>query len=258
MISNRKNSLDPPKIEGWIWSPFLSHTIKSLSRFNPKEYPVDRQFLDKNVYIGPQRNPFLARLSTWACQTKKIRNVRAACLEAGKNASVLNLLISPSKYFELPFFGADFVTLPTGYLLALDLQPILRDDSLHTEHVWSKLQPIHDHWQSLLPAGGPLPIEAEKYFSPGLLWTRFPLGNKSIELIDNIIMPAYCDYLSLYLELLEESIPVSSSRSEILFEGQKSYMNYRYENDPARGMLIRFYGQSWSELYLRNILFDIS
>ena len=48
----------------------------------------------------------------------------------------------------------------------------------------------------------------------------------------------------------------SSSRAEYLLEGQRRYLNYRAEKDPARSMLTRFYGKEWTESYIHNILFN--
>ena len=39
--------------------------------------------------------------------------------------------------------------------------------------------------------------------------------------------------------------------------GQKQYMRYRAEKDPARGMLRGFFGNEWTESYINNILFDL-
>ena len=60
----------------------------------------------------------------------------------------------------------------------------------------------------------------------------------------------------LYLELVDEAVQVSSSRAEYLLEGQRRYLNYRAEKDPARSMLTRFYGKEWTESYIHNILFN--
>ena len=104
--------------------------------------------------------------ATWACKTAKLRQVRSACVEAGAAASVLNFVINPSSNYDLPFFGADLVTLPNGHLLALDLQPVDKSDSLHTEPVWDRLVPLFERWRKELPDGGPIPEEAQPYFSP--------------------------------------------------------------------------------------------
>ena len=76
---------------------------------------------------------------------------------------------------------------------------------IHTEFVWTRLMPFYEYWQSLLPFGGPIPKEAEPFFSPGFLWTRLPLGNESDRLISKVIRPAFGEYLSLYIDLIKNS-----------------------------------------------------
>jgi len=252
----RHNSLDLVDIREWRWAPFLTETIKAFTSLNPKVVPVASDFLNKEESYGSSANPQKVQTQTWACRTEKLRYVRAACVEAPHFASVLNLLITPSNNFDLPFFGADLVTLSSGHLLALDLQPVLKTDPLHTEAVWDRLIPLHARWQSLLPEGGAIPKEAETYFSPGFLWTRLPLGAESDQLILEVIKPAFLDYLCLYLELLQDAEAVSPVRSRYLLEGQGRYMKYRAYKDPARGMLTRFYGREWTELYINKVLFD--
>ncbi len=68
---------------------------------------------------------------------------------------MLNFVINPSSRFDLPFFGADLVTLPNGHLLALDLQPVDKTDPDHTEPVWQRLMPLFERWRTELPDGGP-------------------------------------------------------------------------------------------------------
>ena len=257
MSYSRHNSLDLVDIEEWRWSSFLTHAINSFAFLNPIVVPFASDFLNKEATFGSQNKPQKVQAQTWACRTQKLRYVRAACVESPKFASVLNLLITPSQYFDLPFFGADFVTLSSGHLLALDLQPVLKRDQLHTESVWERLIPLHTKWQSLLPEGGPIPKEAESYFSPGFLWTRLPLGIEADQIIEEVIWPAFSDYLSLYLDLLEQAETVSLERSNYLLDGQKRYMSYRAYKDPARAMFTRFYGRKWTESYINKILFDL-
>ena len=170
---------------------------------------------------------------------------------------MLNFVANPSSRFDLPFFGADLVTLPAGHLIALDLQPALKADQRHTTPVWERLLPIWEQWQTLLPSGGPIPAEAEPYFSPGFLWTRLPLGNDGDALIENAVFPAFVAYLDLYLQLVAEAQPVSDERRLELLAGQRNYVAYRAEKDPARGMLGRFHGKEWTEAYIHGVLFDL-
>ena len=48
-----------------------------------------------------------------------------------------------------------------------------------------------------------------------------------------------------------------TKRSFKLLNGQKKYMRYRAEKDPARGMLRGFFGNEWTEHYINHILFDL-
>ncbi len=253
----RLNSLSPLDLEEWLWQPVFNDMIDLLSKFELENYPIPVDFLYKKSVSGSPKNPIEVTTSTWACQLTKIKQIRAACIQSNGPISIFNLVIRPSIDYNLPFFGADFVTLANGHLLALDLQPALKKERFHTEDVWSKLLPLHDRWQPLLPEGGDIPIEAEPYFSPGFLWTRLPLGLESDSIIKEVIRPAFRDYLALYLQLVSDSEKVPEELSLKLLAGQRSYFNYRSQKDPARGMLTRFYGKSWAEEYIQKVLFNL-
>jgi len=257
MQSNRNNSLDPISISNWRWSYFLNETIKGFSIFQPKPYPIENDFLFRESFFGSSSNPKKVILETWGLKTEKIRQARCACLQAGEITSVMNLVISPFNNYDLPFFGADFVTLPNGHLIALDLQPALKDDMIHTQYFVGKLESINSNWQSKLPLGGDIPSDAKQYFSPGFLWSRIPLGEEGDKLISQVIQPAFHEYLNFFLDLVTNANKISPERSSQLLNGQKKYMRYRAEKDPARGMLRGFFGNLWTESYINNILFDL-
>jgi len=257
MLSNRNNSIEPISIINWRWAYFLNQTLEAFSIFEPRPYPIDNDYLCKKSFFGSSSNPKKVILETWGLRTEKIRQARCACLQAGDITSVMNLVISPFNNYDLPFFGADFVTLPNGHLIALDLQPALKDDMIHTQYFLGKLKSIHSNWKSKLPAGGDIPLEARQYFSPDFLWSRLPLGEEGDKLISQVIKPAFDDYLNFFLELVTNAKRMSPERSLKLLNGQKKYMRYRAKKDPARGMLRSFFGDLWTESYINNILFDL-
>ena len=119
------------------------------------------------------------------------------------------------------------------------------------------MKSLHANWQSELPSGGDIPLAARQYFSPGFLWSRIPLGQDGDRLINQIIKPAFDDYLNFFLDIVNDAKMISQDRSLILLNGQKKYMRYRAEKDPARGMLRGFFGDLWTERYINNILFDL-
>ena len=257
MSQKRHVSTSPVDIPGWSWQPFLDDAVQALEPLSVEPYPIEEKFLLKKGITGSKAKPTAVTTATWACKTTKFRQVRAACVNAGASASVLNFVINPHPDFDLPFFGGDLVTLPSGHLLALDLQPACKSDQAHTEHVWNRLVPRFENWRTKLPDGGPIPEEAQPFFSPGFLWTRLPLGDEGNLLIESVVRPAFNDYLSLYLELASEAKQVSAARRDELLAGQKRYTEYRSEKDPARGMHTRFYGSEWTEDYIHNVLFDL-
>ncbi|KGG13617.1 MULTISPECIES: phycoerythrobilin:ferredoxin oxidoreductase [Prochlorococcus] len=257
MKKSRNKSNDPITLTNWRWSIFINDALNALSTFKHQPYPISPEFLYKENSIDYKKTRINAKAMLWACKTEKIRQARAACIDAGKAASVLNLVINPQHDFELPFFGADFVTLPSGHLLALDLQPVLHKDDLHNNYVFSRLIPIYQRWKSFFPSGGPIPEEAKPFFSKGFLWSRLPLSIESDKIIVNELRQAFNEYLELYIDLLKNSHPVSTERSSKLLSGQKAYVNYRRAKDPARGMLSRFYGKEWTEAFINTALFPL-
>ncbi len=253
----RTSSLDPIDLPSWRWKPCLDYAVKELNRFDLHDYVIDPEFLEKEAITGSKSNKYIAKTATWACKTEKLRQIRAACVQAGSLSSVLNLVISPLSIYDLPFFGADFVSLASGHLIALDFQPVLKADSKHTFYIWDRLVPLCKKWSSLLPSGGKIPDAAKQYFSPGFLWSRLPLGPEGDRLISEVVFRAFKEYLDLYLEFVDMAPRVSITRSNSLFEGQRGYTRYRAENDPARGMLSRFYGKEWTNAYIHKVLFDL-
>ncbi len=252
----RSSSIDPINISDWRWQQFMDYTAYSLKQYDPIPCSISNQFIERRVISSFNKKPLNVIVQTWACSTEKLRLARAACLQSGENTSVINLVLIPSSKYDLPFFGADFVTLPSGHLIALDFQPVLSNDIDHLRFFLDKLTPIYDSWNQALPYGGEIPEEAKKYFSPCFLWSRLPLKKESDQLIEKRLKPAFDQYLNLYMDLVERAEIVSQARSKLLFSGQVDYLEYRAKKDPARGMLSRFFGKEWTESYIQKVLFS--
>ena len=76
-------------------------------------------------------------------------------------------------------------------------------------------------------------------------------------IIESAVFPAFLAYFNLYLDLATQALPVNEHRREQLLAGQRRYVTYRAEKDPARGMLTRFHGSQWTEAYIHQVLFDL-
>ena len=238
-----------------LYQPFLDYALTKLKEeLELQPYPIPSGFEHKVAMTGKGKKQQEVQTTSYAHCSPKLRQIRAAHVQGGSALQVLNFVIFPHLNYDLPFFGADLVSLPGGHLIALDMQPLFRDDpqyqKKYTQPIWEKFQ---EH-QKYLPWGGDFPEEATPFFSPAFLWTR----PQKTELVETRVFEAFKDYLQAYLIFVKQTEQITNSEklAEIK-EAQLRYLRYRAEKDPARKMLTRFYGHEWTEEYIHGFLFDL-
>ena len=238
-----------------LYQPFIDRAIATLqSRLNLSPYPIPDGFKQKEGMMGKGKKQEPVLTTSYAFQSDKLRQIRAAHVQGGSSLQVLNFVIFPRLNYDLPFFGADLVTLPGGHLIAIDMQPLFSQDKTYQAKYTEPIMPMFRDYQKELPWGGDFPAEAQQYFSPAFLWTR-PSATKVVE---NTVFDAFCDYLNAYINFVEQAEVVTESQQlEAISQAHKSYAEYRAEKDPARGMLTRLYGSEWTEEYIHGFLFDL-
>ena len=237
-----------------LYQPFLDYAIPLLAeRLDLAPYPIPAGFESKECITGKGKKEQLVVTTSHAFKSSKLRQIRAAHVQGGDALQVLNFVIFPQINYDLPFFGADLVTLPGGHLIALDMQPLFHDSAYQKQYS-DPILPLFNKYQTDLPWGGDFPEEAKQFFSPAFLWTR----PKETEAVQTTVFAAFQDYLQAYLDLVDRAEPVTDSQrlAEIL-QAQRNYINYRAAKDPARGMFLRFYGEEWTEEYIHGFLFDL-
>lgn len=237
-----------------LYQPFLDYAIPLITeRLDLAPYPIPAGFESKEAITGKGKKEQLVVTTSHAFKSSKLRQIRAAHVQGGDALQVLNFVIFPQINYDLPFFGADLVTLPGGHLIALDMQPLFHDSAYQKQYS-DPILPIFHKYQTDLPWGGDFPEEAKQFFSPAFLWTR----PKETEAVQTTVFAAFQDYLQAYLDLVDRAEPVTDSQrlAEIL-QAQRNYINYRAAKDPARGMFLRFYGEEWTEEYIHGFLFDL-
>lgn len=238
-----------------LYQPFLDEAIAILSdRLDLQPYPIPAGFESKSAVVGKGKHEEEILTTSYGYQSPKLRQIRAAHVQGGGALQVLNFVIFPHLNYDLPFFGADLVTPPGGHLIALDMQPLFRDDPAYQAKYTQPLLPIFESYQQHLPWGGDFPEEARPFFSPAFLWTR----PKDTELVETYVFDAFEDYLRTYLDFVDQAEHVTDPETLRNIESsQLSYLHYRAEKDPARGMFNRFYGSEWTEEYIHGFLFDL-
>jgi phycoerythrobilin:ferredoxin oxidoreductase len=238
-----------------LYQPFLDAAIALLhDRLELQPYPIPAGFESKSAIVGKGKHQDEVLTTSYGFQSTKLRQIRAAHVQGGGSLQVLNFVIFPQLNYDLPFFGGDLVTLPGGHLIALDMQPLFRDDPAYQAKYTQPILPIFEAHKPHLPWGGDFPEEARPFFSPAFLWTR-PQEN---EVVETHVFNAFKDYLQAYLDFVEQAEPVTDAIAlEEIEQAQRRYMQYRAEKDPARGMFNRFYGSEWTEEYIHGFLFDL-
>lgn len=237
-----------------LYQPFLDYAIPLITeRLDLAPYPIPAGFESKEAITGKGKKEQLVVTTSHAFKSSKLRQIRAAHVQGGDALQVLNFVIFPQINYDLPFFGADLVTLPGGHLIALDMQPLFHNLAYQKQYS-DPILPLFNKYQKDLPWGGDFPEEAKQFFSPAFLWTR----PKETEAVQTTVFAAFQDYLQAYLDLVDRAQPVTDSKrlAEIL-QAQRNYINYRAAKDPARGMFLRFYGEEWTEEYIHGFLFDL-
>lgn len=238
-----------------LYQPFLDWAIALLqSQPDLQPYPIPDGFEQKSAIVGKGKHQEEVRTTSIAFQTPKLRQIRAAHVQGGSALQVLNFVIFPQLHYDLPFFGADLVTLPGGHLIALDMQPLFRDDPAYQAKYTQPIWPIFEAHRQHLSWGGDFPEAASAFFSPAFLWTR----PTETAIVETEVFAAFKDYLRAYLAFVEQAQPVGDRQSLAEIEAaQLRYLRYRAEKDPARGMFKRFYGEAWTEEYIHGFLFDL-
>lgn len=238
-----------------LYQPFLDYALEQVTaRLKTEPYPIPEGFKTKSALSGKGKYQAEVVTTSYALQSPKLRQIRAAHVQGGNSLQVLNFVIFPRLNYNLPFFGGDLVTLPGGHLIALDMQPLFRNCKAYQDQYTETIRPIFERHKANLEWGGDFPAEAQEFFSPAFLWTR-PQDNAIVE---NEVFQAFKDYLQAYLNFVDQAEPITEPQAlEEILQAQLRYLRYRAEKDPARGMFTRLYGPEWTEAYIHGFLFDL-
>lgn len=245
----------PPSETKDLYKSFWQYADSVLQSRLPdlSPYPIPDGYVTKQALVGKGKRASDVRTDSYAYYTPKLRQIRTAHVQGGVHCQVLNFVMFPHMNYDIPFFGADLVTLPGGHLIALDMQPLFHTDS-YREKYSNPLMDTFEKHKAFLPWGGDFPEEAARFFSPCFLWSRI----KDDEQVETRVFDAFKDYLNKYIDFVNDAKPIEDpERLSEIRDSQIAYLQYRAEKDPARGMFTRFYGTEWTEEYIHGFLFDL-
>ena len=240
----------------WRWSEFQKYIICKLYQYDFQEYIVPSEYSYKEATYGSRKKNNNVTLCTWAGKNERINFCRSVCINS-PSYCVLNFLIIPKSKYNIPFFGIDFVSLPTYHLIVLDFQPSLNISRQFDKDLLKKLITLKDEFHQKVPIAPKMSGQIAKFFSPGVIWSKLPKEEMSENSINNDLYSIFQKYLDLYLNTLFKVKEVDLEVQKELINGQIQYLNYRKSKDPARPMLKVLFGETFTESLINNLLFKV-
>ncbi|KAL3620344.1 Phytochromobilin [Castilleja foliolosa] len=188
-------------------------------------------------------------------ETPKIRLLRSLSIEGSDGMQVLDFAIFPRAEFNLPIFCANFFSTAAINIVVLDLNPLhdVINQQDYKEKYYKHLIPLGLKYAELFPWGGKITAESMKFFSPIVIWTKFPTNQQK----HYDLFSAFKDYLKSWLELMDQaSVETDVTQIMMNLESQHRYLTWRSEKDPGHQLLRRLVGDNISKEIVRSFLFN--
>tara|TARA_B100000579_G_scaffold184025_1_gene149948 strand:+ start:1258 stop:1983 length:726 start_codon:yes stop_codon:yes gene_type:complete len=209
--------------------------VKSLS-FDPKTSEIYREINNEELFII---NEFF--------EAKGFRKIHLEVAKLGNSFQILHCVFFPNPCYELPIFGVDLVFSSNNISAAIvDLSPVGDNIPLLISSQMESLQFPKFKENRILPEWGYI-------FSPYACFIR-PVDSREEKLFLSLIDQYLSILLSLVVTVREDDINSLDTISR--FEFQKRYCTNQKRNDKTRFILSKFFGSSWTDEYIENILFS--
>ena len=168
--------------KGSVFISAYAQLLKTFGTLGPlNSVLLEDRFVVANGKLGPGKVEIEFRSEAFTSSRVRYARMVSFCSvgpepgSSGRGYDVFNFLAIPDPQLDFPMFGADIVILPGGVLAAIDFQPMCVSSTLTNSDA---NEAMFRKWQDYFPSGGAMPVEAQRYFSPNALWTRFNLDEK--------------------------------------------------------------------------------
>ena len=238
----------------WRWSKYLIYLLDKSKEYKLADKEISPKFSFVRSLYGSKKNKKIVNLYNWVAESERIILSRALCINS-PDYDVLNFLIIPNSTYNMPFLGLDFVSLLRYHLLILDFQPSIQFEKQFRKDWLDKLLNIKNNFYKYYPFKYEMNEEFSRFFSPGLICMKLPKQNDSNYLISNQLFDVFKKYINLYFDVLYKNKKTNEDLNLEIIKGQKFYLNFRKEKDPAKPMLNKLFGSDFTESLLNDILF---
>ena len=187
-------------------------------------------------------------------QLPNLRKWRITRLDGGDRLQVFNSVAYPIFKSEIPIFGVDILWFGTTQklLAVLDYQPLIQNNN-YLDKYCSRLKKIKKKFSGFDNNKMKNIYDQNQYFSPWVILCRGNITNLDTDL-DNIFKSFLEDYLNM-IDLNNENEFLNVDQIKKM---QIEYDKYSSEKDPAGKLFKSFFGESWTENFIKNYLFTLS
>ncbi len=212
-----------------------------MKGFHPLELGPDL----KNLYGEIEEDELL--IFNEFHQAQGFRKIHIETGVFGSSLEILHAVFFPSPTYDLPIFGVDLVSVPTGVSAAIvDLSPVRAKLPTIIQNELMKLQYPRFSKVRKLPDWGDIFSNFVQFISP--------IDSKE----DKLFLKLVDEFLNILIDYATslEPDPNDSSITKQRYEGQLHYCNKQKLNDKTRDVLARTFGYHWANEYIEKVLFD--
>lgn len=233
-----------------VFMPFVTYQLEQQEKLSgltdvPFDAPLSYQESEKPV----------ARIESWQWRSDKFRKIRATYIDAGWRAQVFNSVWYPSPQYDLPLLGIDFLSFGKKKVLCvMDFQPLTQNPDYLSRYC-TRMEDVRNKYEGLKGKMSTKFYDEAQFFSKQLIFAKFD----NHEPIMSQLFPAFCDYVSEYLHMMDSADPDGSEEAVArVTEWQREYDQYSAERDPAIGLFSTYWGKEWAARFTHDFLFSDS
>lgn len=181
-------------------------------------------------------------------QTPQFRKLHLELAQIGDRLDILHCVMFPRSEYDLPIFGVDLVGSKAGIGAAIvDLSPVNEKRVLPHDYsqALTNLPQVNFAQPRALPEWGHI-------FSTFSLFVQ-PKDQSE----EQLFLKRVQQYLTIHCQNALLASPVSSEFKQAQIQaGQRYYCRQQQKNDKTRKVLEKSLGKTWTDNYMRQMLFD--
>ncbi|MEM8827864.1 MAG: phycocyanobilin:ferredoxin oxidoreductase [Cyanobacteria bacterium P01_G01_bin.19] len=181
-------------------------------------------------------------------QTPQFRKLHLELAQVGDRLDILHCVMFPYPDYDLPIFGVDLVGSPAGIGAAIvDLSPVNQQGLLSAKY------------QQVLASLPTINFAQPRELPPwGNIFSEFCLFVRPVDRIEEkLFLDRVEQFLTIHCQLATTTFPViSTAKKAEIREGQRYYCQQQQQNDKTRRVLELALGKTWTDNYIKQMLFD--